>query len=115
MKRGERVARALFVGNICINNHMINEANPYLPFGGVKDSGIGRFKGEEGLLTFCNLKSVIIEKQSDIIEPHWYPYTKEKDTLLRNLMSAYFSKSKNWIKFAVNGLKLDSIGKKQKL
>lgn len=115
MKRGDRVARALKVGNVCINNHMINEANPYLPFGGVKDSGIGRFKGEEGLLTFCNLKSVIVEKQSDLIEPHWYPYTQEKATLLNNLMDSYFGKSKKWIKFAINGLKIDSIGKKQKL
>lgn len=115
MKRGERVARALVTGNVCINNHLINEANPYLPFGGIKDSGFGRFKGEEGLLTFSNLKSVIIEKQSDLVEPHWYPYTKEKSALLRNLMEAYFRKSKNWIKFAINGLQIDTIGKKQKL
>jgi len=115
LKRGDRVARALHVGNVCINNHMINEANPYLPFGGVKDSGIGRFKGADGLLTFCNLKSVIIEKQSDMIEPHWFPYTKEKTALLTNLMTAYFNKPKKWLKFAANGLKIDSIGKKQKL
>lgn len=115
MARGQRVARALVVGNVCINNHMINEANPYLPFGGTKDSGIGRFKGADGLLTFCNLKSVIIEKQSDLIDPQWYPYTKNKDTLLKNLMEAYFSKSKNWIKFAINGLTLDSIGKKEQI
>lgn len=115
MKRGERVARALVVGNVCINNHMINEANPHLPFGGVKDSGIGRFKGEDGLLTFCNLKSVIIEKQSDLVELQWYPFTKEKADILGNLMNAYFKKPKNWIKFASNGLKADSIGKKQKL
>ncbi|HUH74954.1 MAG TPA: aldehyde dehydrogenase family protein [Chitinophagales bacterium] len=115
MKRGERVARALVVGNVCINNHMINEANPYLPFGGVKDSGIGRFKGEGALLTFCNLKSVIIEKQSDLVELQWYPFTKEKADILGGLTFAYFKKSKNWIKFAVNGLKADTIGKKQKL
>lgn len=115
MKRGERVARALVVGNVCINNHMINEANPYLPFGGVKDSGIGRFKGEDGLLTFCNLKSVIIEKQSDLIELQWYPFTKEKAEILSNITTGYFSKPKKWLKFAISGIKADSIGKKQKL
>lgn len=115
MKRGERVARALVVGNVCINNHMINEANPYLPFGGIKDSGIGRFKGEEGLLTFCNLKSVIIEKQSDAIELHWFPFTKEKAEILDGVTVGYFSKPKKWLKFAINGIKSDTIGKKQKL
>lgn len=115
LARGERVARAIKCGNVCINNHMINEANPYLPFGGVKDSGIGRFKGEEGLLTFCNLKSVIIDNMSDMIDPHWYPYTETKATLLKNLMDSWFGKRRKYGKFAVNGLKIDSIGKKEKL
>lgn len=115
LKRGERVARAIKCGNVCINNHMINEANPYLPFGGVKDSGIGRFKGEEGLTTFCNLKSVIVDKQGSLIEPHWYPYTESKATLLKNLMDSWFGKSRKYIKFAVNGMKIDSIGNKEKL
>ena len=115
LKRGERVARALVVGNVCINNHMINEANPYLPFGGIKDSGIGRFKGEGGLLTFCNLKSVIIEKQSDLIELQWYPFTKEKGEILDGLTTSYFGKPRKWVTFLKNALKSDSIGKKQKL
>ncbi len=115
IERGKRVARAIVCGNVSINNHMINEANPHLPFGGTKSSGIGRFKGEEGLLTFCNLKSIVIDKQSDMIEPHWYPFTKNKASLLRGLMDSYFVKPKNWLKFAANGLKIDTIGKKEKL
>lgn len=115
MKRGDRVARAIKCGNVCINNHMLNEANPYLPFGGVKDSGFGRFKGEEGLLTFCNLKSVLIDKMSDMIDPHWYPYTPTKTELLKNLMDSWFSKSRKYVKFAINGMKIDTIGKKEKL
>ena len=115
MKRGYRVARAIKCGNVCINNHMLNEANPYLPFGGVKDSGFGRFKGEEGLLTFCNLKSVLIDNMSDMVDPHWYPYTESKMKLLKNLMDSWFSKSRKYIKFAINGLKIDTIGKKERL
>lgn len=115
LKRAERVARQIVCGNICINNHMLNEANPYLPFGGTKDSGIGRFKGDEGILTFSNLKSVLIDKQSNMVDPHWYPYKHSKYILLSNLMDAYFGKSKKWLKFAVNGLKIDNIGKKEQI
>ncbi|MCB9033605.1 MAG: aldehyde dehydrogenase family protein [Chitinophagales bacterium] len=115
MEKGDRVARAIQCGNVCVNNHMINEANPYLPFGGVKDSGIGRYKGDEGILTFCNHKSVILDKMNDMIDPHWYPYTESKASLLKNLMDSYFSKRKKWLKFAKNGLLIDTIGKKEKL
>lgn len=112
--RGVRVARALKTGNVCINNHMLNEANPYLPFGGVKDSGIGRFKGEDGLLAFCNLKSVLIDKQGKLIEPQWYPYTNSKYKLLYAVMVSWFGKSRNWYKFIANVLPLDGIGNKEK-
>lgn len=115
MARAERVARKIVCGNVCINNHMLNEANPYLPFGGTKDSGIGRFKGDDGILTFCNLKSVLYDKQSSMVDPHWYPYKKSKYILLSNLMDSYFGKSKKWIKFAINGLKIDNVGKKEQI
>lgn len=113
--RGERVAKAIKTGNVSINNHMITEANPSLPFGGIKDSGFGRYKGDYGLTTFSNIKSILIDKQSDMIDPHWYPFTNEKFTLLNNMMQSYFIKSKKWITFAKNALTVDNIGKKQKL
>jgi len=115
IKRGERVARAIKTGNLCINNHMLNEGNPYLPFGGVKNSGFGRYKGEAGLLTFSYTKSVLIDKDSDLIEPNWYPFTKGKYTLLSDVIDGLFARNKNWIKVGLAALQLDSIGKKEKL
>jgi acyl-CoA reductase-like NAD-dependent aldehyde dehydrogenase len=115
LKRADRVARAIKTGNVSINNHMLTEANAALPFGGVKDSGIGRFKGDEGLTTFCNSKSVLVDKQSENIDPHWYPFTNSKFQMLAELSESYFRRRKKWIKFAKNGLKADSIGKKEKI
>lgn len=115
ISRAERVAKDIKTGSININNHMVNEANPNLPFGGIKDSGIGRVKSEIGLHTFCNIKAIIIDKQSSKIESHWYPFTKEKYTLLSSLMQSFFARSRNWIKFAGSALPIDTIGNKQKL
>ena len=115
LQRANRVMRKLQVGNVSINNHMLTEANPNLPFGGTKESGFGRIKGEEGLVAFTNSKSVLIDKQSDLIEPHWYPFTETKYKLISSIITSFFSKKKNWLKFAQTGLQLDSIGKKEKI
>jgi acyl-CoA reductase-like NAD-dependent aldehyde dehydrogenase len=110
LTRARRVARALHVGGVSINNVMATEANPALPFGGVKQSGFGRYKGDHGLQAFCNVKSVLIDKDSAKIEANWYPYTTEKYRLFNNLIDALFGTTgvKRLVKFALAGLKLES-------
>jgi len=115
LKRADRVARSIRTGNVSINNHMLTEANAALPFGGVKNSGFGRIKGAEGLTTFCNTKSVLIDKQGSTIDPHWYPFTTSKFEMLRELSQSYFRRPRKWIKFAKNGLQADSIGRKERI
>ena len=108
--RAKRVARALAVGGVSINNVMATEANPALPFGGTKQSGFGRYKGEHGLHAFCNVKSVLIDKDSKKIEANWYPYTAEKYRLFNGLIDALFGTRgvKRLVRFALAGLKLES-------
>lgn len=114
--RARRVASAIKTGNLSINNHMLNEGNPYLPFGGTKNSGFGRYKGEAGLLTFSNAKSVLVDADSGNIDPNWYPFTKTKYGMLSSIIDHLFDlRRRNWIKFALVGLKIDSIGKKERL
>ncbi len=108
LDRARRVARALKVGGVSINNVMATEANPALPFGGLKQSGFGRYKGEQGLHAFCNVKSVLIDKDSAKIEANWYPYTAEKYRLFSDLTRSLFSDGPlRLAKFAIAGLKLE--------
>lgn len=115
MKRADRVTAALKVGNVSINNHMLTEGNPALPFGGIKNSGFGRYKGDFGLHTFSNIKSVISGPNNKIIEPHWYPFTKSKLDTFPKLMSAFFARPRKWVQFALVGMKLDNMGNKEKI
>lgn len=52
----EHVSDQLVAGTVYVNTHA--ELNPMVPFGGVKDSGIGVQFGQEGLNTFTNVKIV---------------------------------------------------------
>jgi aldehyde dehydrogenase (NAD+) len=106
--RARRVARALACGGVSINNVMATEANPALPFGGVKQSGFGRYKGAYGLHAFCNVKSVLIDKDSPKIEANWYPYTREKYRLFTDMMVHLFSGGvRSFQRFARAGMRLE--------
>lgn len=55
LKVAEKVRSGTFSINACVNN-------PTAPFGGVKDSGVGREHDLEGLATFTELKTINLPK-----------------------------------------------------
>jgi succinate-semialdehyde dehydrogenase/glutarate-semialdehyde dehydrogenase len=59
-KRAKRVADRIAASSIIINDSIAQFAIPMLPFGGVKDSGIGTTHGREGLLEFTRPHSYAV-------------------------------------------------------
>ncbi|EDY86263.1 succinate-semialdehyde dehydrogenase [gamma proteobacterium HTCC5015] len=114
LERADRVARALEVGAVSINNVMLTEGNPHLPFGGRKSSGFGRVHGPEGLLGWTASKAIIVDKQSDKLEANWYPFTIKKYTLLQKLISAAVIHNPilKILRIALAGLPLESHAQK---
>lgn len=108
LKRADRVTRALVTGNVSVNNVMLTEGNSALPFGGIKDSGFGRYKGEMGIHSFCNIKSVLIDANSSKIESNWFPYTSDKYKLFSKMTVGLYSNGiASFIQFLLAGLKLE--------
>jgi aldehyde dehydrogenase (NAD+) len=58
-RNGEEIAAQLHCGMVSINSVFTFAAIGSLPFGGVKDSGMGRIHGPEGLLEFTYPRSVV--------------------------------------------------------
>ncbi len=110
LKRADRVARAIYTGNISINNVMLTEGNHALPFGGVQKSGFGRYKGEFGFYAFTNIKSILVDKDSKKMEANWFPYTTKKYRIFSDLTRAIYSPGKisSFIKGSYHGLKLET-------
>jgi succinate-semialdehyde dehydrogenase/glutarate-semialdehyde dehydrogenase len=59
LRRCLRVAEALEAGMVGINRGIVSD--PAAPFGGVKQSGIGREGGHEGLLEFSEIKYIAVD------------------------------------------------------
>jgi acyl-CoA reductase-like NAD-dependent aldehyde dehydrogenase len=116
LARAERVARRMACGQVSINNILSTQAHSGLPFGGTKESGFGRFKGEFGLHSFSNVKSIMTEPQSNKLEVNWFPYSKEKYVAMTNLILAAFTPHPlRLVRTALAGIKLEGLAKKQRL
>ena len=76
---GVSVANRLEAGNVCINDCIVSYALTGLPFGGVKDSGIGRVHGVQGLREFCHTKSVMAPRVATPREVWWFPVPRSLD------------------------------------
>jgi acyl-CoA reductase-like NAD-dependent aldehyde dehydrogenase len=57
LRHAKQVAHQLQVGSVNINDTMTHFAIPNLPFGGIKQSGVGRAHGEEDVLQFARTHS----------------------------------------------------------
>jgi len=53
------IANSVQAGTVWVNCYHVG--GPQAPFGGYKESGIGRENGEEGVLEFCQVKTVTIK------------------------------------------------------
>jgi|TARA_R110000737_G_scaffold345455_1_gene373961 aldehyde dehydrogenase (NAD+) len=46
-------------GGVCVNDILMHITNHHLPFGGVGNSGVGKYHGKESFLIFSNQKAIV--------------------------------------------------------
>ena len=84
--RANRFLNSTSSGTVAINDCMLQYANPYLPFGGVNNSGVGKTGGKNGFLEFSNKKAVLFQRSGFSIAKFIYPpYTSLKEKLAKML------------------------------
>jgi acyl-CoA reductase-like NAD-dependent aldehyde dehydrogenase len=91
VERGIALAQRLESGNACVNECLISAGVPGLPFGGVKQSGVGtRHGGAEGLRQFCVRQAILVERRRRKTEPTWFPYSAKRARLLERTMAVLY-------------------------
>ena len=73
-KAQERMIKTVPYGGGCINDTLIHLATPYMPFGGVGNSGMGHYHGKESFTTFTHEKSVLKRGAWPDVPLRYQPY-----------------------------------------
>ncbi|MFW5787801.1 MAG: aldehyde dehydrogenase family protein [Halanaerobiales bacterium] len=91
LNKAKDIASRLETGNCYINDVVKNIGNPHLPFGGIKDSGYGKYHGEAGLKNFSHEKAVMVNKSRFSREVNWFPYSHRKYQTVKYMIKSLFS------------------------
>jgi len=86
LAKGRALAARVQAGNVCVNDALVSYGVADLPFGGVKESGMGRVHGLQALREFSVAKSVLIDRAGLPREAWWFPVPSWLASGARSLM-----------------------------
>jgi succinate-semialdehyde dehydrogenase/glutarate-semialdehyde dehydrogenase len=95
-RRGVEVAKRVRAGTVLVNDVLVNYALAAIPFGGVKESGIGRSHGEEGLRSMCEERVVArpLMARFPVSGFFRYPYSAERTQRVQKALRWLFGSRK---------------------
>src|SRR5436305_881438 len=92
--KGERIAAQVEAGSTCVNDAVANYAAQELPFGGVKESGIGVRHSAAGIRKYCHAHAIMVTRFAMKKELYWFPFNKRNAKLLERLLVLMYGRSK---------------------
>jgi succinate-semialdehyde dehydrogenase/glutarate-semialdehyde dehydrogenase len=92
-ERTRRIAERIESGTVMVNDVLGTYAYPETPWGGVKQSGIGRTHSDDGLRDLCESRHI----NYDLLRPGkrelwWYPYSEKSFRTAKRLLKGLFGK-----------------------
>jgi succinate-semialdehyde dehydrogenase/glutarate-semialdehyde dehydrogenase len=93
LRRGRRVASRVEAGTVMVNEVLYTHGIAQTPWGGVKQSGLGRTHGRLGLLELVAPHHVHVNRLAFIHDVWWFTYTPGAADLFRSLARRFASGS----------------------
>lgn len=93
LDRGRHVADQLVTGTVMVNDILFSYGAAETPWGGVKESGIGRTHGRIGLHELVRPLHISVDSFPGIKKPWWYPYNERLYQSLKKGMQFFAGKT----------------------
>jgi acyl-CoA reductase-like NAD-dependent aldehyde dehydrogenase len=94
VSKGERVARSVEAGAVCVNDAMLNYAALELPMGGWKESGVGSRHSAYGIRKYCAQQSLLIKRLAPKRDIHMFPYKAKTTRLIGRVLRFLYGRGK---------------------
>jgi succinate-semialdehyde dehydrogenase/glutarate-semialdehyde dehydrogenase len=88
--KAKKIGRRINTGVVTINNCLITYGFAQAPWGGIKDSGIGRTHSVHGLYEYTSIKNITTHKSMLTHDLWWHPYSEPKFNGLKAALNALF-------------------------
>ncbi|MFP4362240.1 MAG: aldehyde dehydrogenase [Spirochaetia bacterium] len=82
----KQVTESIRFGGGCVNDTIIHLADPKLPFGGVGNSGMGKYHGWYSFDTFSNKKSIVKKARWLDLPFRYPPYSKRNLSIVKKFL-----------------------------
>lgn len=85
-KKFKDVIKLCRYGGGCINDVIVHLATSDLPFGGLKESGLGSYHGKKGFDIFTHYKSIMNKKTWLDLSMRYQPYSKNTKKIIKKFL-----------------------------
>jgi len=92
LHKGDRIARRIEAGAVCVNDALMNYMAFGAPMGGWKTSGVGSRHGANGIRKYCRTQTILIARFTGKKDPAMFPYTARRTRLLGRVVKAIYGR-----------------------
>ncbi|MBI1908626.1 MAG: aldehyde dehydrogenase family protein [Deltaproteobacteria bacterium] len=90
IRKGTEIAQKIEAGTVTVNENVYTYAVPQTPWGGPKESGIGRTHGRQGFLELVEPRHIHINRIAGMKDLWWYSYNESRIKVLKALADLFF-------------------------